>query len=268
MLVPNFTTVTAVDAKHILQLAMTWPTWRKWKPDIIKNPMLIFYEHTQVKPEQIHAVCNHPNLKLVPWPPEGVVFAGDDSSKWSNTQRHKMLAGFVYVPAEHIKTPYWLKLDTDAVATGMPEWIDPNWFVGEPAIISHPWGFTRPADQMLQLDAFIEKYWEKDSGPTSIFNGTKSLNLIPNPGEDRLCHKRIGSWCGFFHSDFNRICASVASYVLGSPQLPVASQDGYTFYMATRLNLGVVRTSMKKRGFQVWATMDNIRKAVKESMEK
>jgi len=31
----DFTTVCGVDSKHFQQLCWTWPTWKKWKPNIL-----------------------------------------------------------------------------------------------------------------------------------------------------------------------------------------------------------------------------------------
>jgi hypothetical protein len=260
---PNFTTVTGCDLKHLRQLAMVYPTWVKNKPGLRKCPMVIFYERSQVTAEQVRAVCDHPQLSIYALPPEGVTFSGDDHDKWTNRQRHKMLAGFVYVPAVAVSTEYWLKLDTDAVATGHDDWIDPIWFDGDPAIVSHPWGFTRPANQMLILDAWVDKHYEL----LKLFHGTQPLQLIPRPGENRLNHSRIGSWCAFFRTDFNRACAKAAQDSLGPCQLPVASQDGFTFYCATRLGLKVVRPSMKKHGWTCLSTEHNIQNAVHEAMK-
>lgn len=259
--IPDFTTVTGVDRKHLRQLAMTWPTWRRHKSQtILRNPLVVFHERTQVRAEEVRSVCDHPHLTTVAWPPEGQSFYGDNSSKWESVDRHKMLAGFVYVPASSVvATPYFLKLDTDAVATGVEDWIDAAWFADDPAIVAPPWGFTRPADQMLRLDA-----WAND---LELFKGTQPLGLAPRPGEDRVCHPRIGSWCAFFNNEFNRLCAMAALESVGSYQLPVASQDGFLFYAATRLGRRVVRPRMKARGWDVWSTEGNIARAVQRSME-
>ena len=174
-----------------------------------------------------------------------------------------MLAGYVYVPAVAVKTPYWLKLDTDAVATGMEDWIDPEWFKDDPAIVSHPWGFTRPPNQMLELDAWVQEHLDV----MPMFQGSKPLNLAPKPGEERVRHSRIISWCAFFKTSFNKACASAAAASLGMCQLPVASQDGFTFYCAKRLGLGIVRPSMKRCGWNVWSTEWNISYHARQAME-
>ncbi|GAG84583.1 unnamed protein product [marine sediment metagenome] len=250
---PDYTLVCGVDAKHIRQLAWVWPTWKLKKPSLLEHPMIVFYDWKQVKGEEITAVVDHPDLSLVPWPPEGVVHDRTTEDKWGDPQRYKMLAGFVYVPAEHVKTEYWLKLDVDTVATGQDDWIDEKWFENDPAIVAQSWGFTKPPDQMQVLDK-----WART---VLYLRCSKSLNLIPKEGSNRLGHKRIISWCGFFNTEFSKECKYYALSV-GYGYLPVPSQDGFMWFMAKRLGYDIVRTQMKSLGWEHWGTEYNIRQAV------
>ena len=256
MTTPDYTLVIAVDDRHLRQLSWTWPTWRKHKPSLMKHPMLIIYDQAQVTPRRIKEVVDR-DAMCCPWPPEGFEFAGGIDDKWNNPQRVKMLTSFVYMPSVLVRTPYWLKIDTDVVATGMDEWIDPGWFKGNPAIVAHPWTFTRPAGQMLDLDRWAEEYHLDFPAPP--------LNLVPNPGASRVGHKRITSWCSFFRTDFSGRCTSLACRTTRE-KLPVPSQDGYTFYVAKRMGEGIVRTSMKVRGWQQWSTDGNVEKYAKEAL--
>jgi len=260
---PDYTTVIGVDAWHLKQLAWTWPTWRRHKPSLLKQPMIVFYDWRQIVPCQVRGVVDHPDFKMVPWPPEGVAYSGDGTEKWTNPQRHKMFAGFVHTAARHVKTPYWLKIDTDVVATGQDDWIDPEWFKDGPAIVSHPWSFTRPPEQMLELDK-----WVQDNPVELRILGETAppLGLTPEPGSDRVYHKRIISFVGFFSTFFTRVCAGLAESTCGPSQIPVPSQDGYTYYVAKRGGLSVVRTSMKERGWQQWHTFGNIRRYAEEAL--
>lgn len=256
----DYTLVVGVDRYHLEQLAWTWPTWRKHKPSLLDHPMLIFSDRDSVDPDVVRGVVDHPDLVVVEWPRQNWVDyeAGDD--KWSDPQRYKMLAGFVHVPAEHVGTEYMLKLDTDVVATGQDDWIDDTWFNDDPVIVCQPWGFTKPADQMLKLDE-----WAKANEDKLGF-GNPPLNLAPNEGSDRVCHKRIISWCGFFHSGLVQLASRWAERTCGTGQLPVRSQDGYLWYVATRLRMPVRRAQMKSRGWQHWSTMFNVRRAAEEAM--
>ncbi|KKL21208.1 hypothetical protein LCGC14_2447740, partial [marine sediment metagenome] len=148
----DYTLVCGVDAKHIRQLAWVWPTWKFHKPSLLNHPMIVFYDTSQVKEEEIRRVVDHPNLTIVPWPPKGVTYERSMEGKFGDPQRYKMLAGFVYVPWRYVQTKYWLKLDVDTVATGQDDWIDEKWFENSPAIVAQPWGFTKPPDQMQMLD--------------------------------------------------------------------------------------------------------------------
>ena len=255
----DFTLVCGVDKKHLDQLKLTYPTWVKHKPSLLKRPMLIFFDRSQVKAPQID--IKHPRLQLVPWPPPGVKYEGGDD-KWTNPQRYKMLAGFIHVAAGHVQTPYMLKIDTDVVATGRGNWIDRSWFKSPlNSIISHRWSYTKPANQMMELDNWAEIY--KFCLPPF---DKPPLNLRPNEGSDRLSHKRIISWCSFFEMKFIKFCSCMAERTVGRGQLPVPSQDGYLFYMAQRMGLNVIRQNFKERGWEQWTTMTNVKNAVKRAL--
>jgi hypothetical protein len=251
MTIPDYTLVCGVDKKHLEQLQLTFPTWRKHKPLLMQRPMLIFCDQHEVSPRVVKRAIGHPDLVVCPWPPTGVEYEGDFDDKWTHPQRVKMLTGFVYVAASLVQTPYWLKLDTDVVATGSPGWIDPAWFEDDPAVISHAWSFTKPPHQMEYLDGWVRRNWSELSGLGEF----PPLNLSPEPGADRLKHKRIISWCSFWNTEFTKNCADWAQATCGPYKLPTPSQDGYLWYCAKRTQRGIIRTSMKKRGWAQWLTM-------------
>lgn len=265
----DYTLVVGVDKRHLEQLALTWPTWMRNKPSLRTVPMVLFYDPEQVGQGDIANAIEwpRPNLRLVAWG-AGKDYGGDPSTKFFHPQRYKMLSGFVHVPAKFVETRYWLKLDTDVVAINPPKgetydnWIDPTWFRGIPAIVAHGWGFTKPANQMVVLDEWVKtneiKLPELASRPP--------LNLSPEEGSDRLSHKRIISWCGFFNTRFTRSCSEIAERVCGNGKLPVPSQDGYLWYCAARQELPIVTTFMKKT-WQQWSTSYNVARYAKEAME-
>ncbi|MFA6336096.1 MAG: hypothetical protein WCX48_11220 [Bacteroidales bacterium] len=263
----DYTTVVGVDERHLRQLAMTWPTWRKNKPSLLCHPMIVFIDRDQVTPEEVSLLVDHPNLLIVRWPPPGITFAGREDDKWTNPQRHKMLAGFVHVPAFFVKTPWWLKLDCDVIATGKDDWIDERWFEGNPAIVSQPWNFTKPPGQMLQLDEWIEVNSLAFPDASNLAFPIPPLNMIPKPGADRIGHKRIISNVAFFNTDFTRKCSTFCTSTCGLCQIPVPSQDGTMWYLAKRMGRGIVRVQMKSLGWQVWSTEANIRKYSEEAMK-
>lgn len=266
MSIPDYSLVVGVDHYHLRQLELVWPTWKRHKPSLPHRPMVVFYDRDSTSEKQIRTVVDHSNLRIVPWP-RGVDWdreKGQQRDKFQNPHRAMMLSGFVYVPAMFVETPYWLKLDTDVVATSMDDWIGPAWFEGDPVIVSHRWSFTKPADQMLQMDRWVEENQERVPSEVAC---SQPLNLIPRPGWDRLSHKRIISWCGFFNTDWTRQMAGSTYSSNGLYQLPISSQDGYLWYMATRGGRKVVRTDMKSRGWQHWSTWKNVVQHVKEAMK-
>lgn len=259
-----YTLVVGVDDYHLRQLELVWPTWKKHKTSLLKSSMIVFFDRRQVSEVAVRAVVDHPNLRTIPWPIRGLDYGGEGTNKWDNPQRAKMLSGFVYVPALFVETPYWLKLDTDVVATGVDDWIDPEWFDGNPAIVAHPWNFTKPADQMLMMDKWV--VMNKDRLPKEITNSSP-LDLVPIEGWDRLTHKRIISWCGFFDAQWTFEMAHLTTKNGGRYELPIASQDGFLWYLATRMGRKVVRANMKKgRGFEHWSTWFNVSRRAKEVM--
>jgi len=260
----DYTLVIGVDGRHLEQLSLVWPTWVKHKPSILTHPLVVFYDRDQLTWKDIQPIVKeHYQITVYDWPPKGAEYKGDPKDKWTNPQRHKMLSGFVHVPPMFVKTKYWLKLDLDTVATGMDDWIDESWFEDEPAIVSHPWGYTKPARQMLDLDEWTGA--RLDMMPQWLWQ-KPPLNLVPREGSSMVRHKRIISWCGFFNTEFTEVCSAVAAGCCELGQLPVPSQDGYLWYMAERGNLGIKRVNMKSRGWEHWTTTRNIIKAVERVM--
>lgn len=259
----NFCTIVlGVDRKHLQQLSWVFPTWAKCKPGLLKMPLVIFYDTEEVDESEIRQVLNGHSATLVPWPYDPkVVFTGDTSTKFFHPQRYKMLSGFVHVPARTVQTPYWLKLDTDVVATGTSSWIDKRWFKGNPAIVAPAWGFTKPPNQMEVLDQWVE-----DHPSLTVLHRTEPVGLHPEPGSDKLRHSRIISWCSFFLTGVTKFASECAEHTCGPCQLPVPSQDGYVWYIAKRLGQSIKTVRMKDRGWEWWGTSYNVRKAVDRVM--
>lgn len=265
MSVPGLTVslVVGVDKKHLPQLALTWPTWKKHKPEILDWPMVVFFDRSQLEASQVFGVVDHPSLRTIAWPFDGMdkAYLGNGTSKWDDPQRYKMLAGFVHVPPMSVITDYWLKLDVDVVATGCPKWIDYSWFDGDPAIVAHRWTFTKPADQMERLDEWAQTTGDIDP----FFANSAPLGLKAPSGATRLGHRRIISWCAFFRTSFSSLTSHLATFSCGPGRLPVPSQDGYQWYCAKRMGMPIVRPNMKSLGWQHCSNENNIRKALKET---
>lgn len=243
----EYTVVLGIDKKTLESLKVVWPTWKKHKPSLLDNRFVIF--HNYATESEIRDVVGSIDVKFVHWPPHGVSYPRDGLTKWSNPQRAKMLAGFVHVPAEHVETPYWLKLDVDVVATSKDNWVQSEWFDYNPSIIAPAWSYSKPANQMLLLDEWVAKH------RPSIFNGTPPLDIRPVPGSDLVSHPRVCSWCAFFATEFTKVCSFAAQTTIGHGQLPVDSQDGFMFYVARRAGFSIHTVAMKKYG---WCVRGNL----------
>ena len=251
----DYTVVLGVDKNHLQNLRVVLPNWKQYRPEFFERPFVIFFDRESTTEEEVRSVFEaeekHPCLKIVSWPPPGVAYP-EGTCKWDNQQRHKMLAGFVHVPPTVVCTPYWLKVDLDAICTQTGAWVQASWFNGYPAIVAPPWGYTKPIDQMDKLDRWAGR----------IFLPTESLNLPRNGNETMLRHPRICSWLAFFSTYFSEHCSRHAEVLCGVGQIPVPSQDGYLWYMATRLQLLVTRVDMKAAGWDVKANLSKVEKAI------
>jgi hypothetical protein len=259
--VTDYTLVLGLDNKHVQQLSWVWPTWIKHKPSLLKQPVVLFAER-DVDLDSVLRILDHGDVTVVWWPTDPLAQYPEGTDKWTNAQRCKMLAGFVHVPAALVKTEYWLKVDTDALAWGQDDWIDPSWFASKPAIVCHKWTFTKPPDQMVKLDQWVEQ----NPGLEEL-NSQPPLNLIPEPGNSRLSHGRIASWCGFFKTDFTQKCAQWAAQTVGAHTMPVGSQDGYMWYCAKRMGLEIVTQNMKQFGWTYFSTQSNVQKHAKDILD-
>jgi len=242
-LIPEYTVVVGVDLNHLDQFTFVVYHWYfKRQQSLFNKPWVIFYHG--INPVTIHKIMpSSVDYRLVYWPGD----IGDDQypddpnlGRFGLSQRYRMLSGFVHVPAQHVKTPYWLKLDLDVLPKPNSEdWIDPNWFDNSPAIIAHRWGYTKPANQMMVLDKWVE-----DNKVIPLIEHP-ALNMQPSPGASSLPHARIISWCGFFNTEFTYWAATAANSYCGNGKLPVPSQDGYLWYCAERQKLRILRVNMK-----------------------
>lgn len=213
------TVVTATDAAHLRQLEVTMPTWRRNRPEMGDMPFLVIYDRDEVNEARVRDVFagtwrRMPNLTCVPWPPVGLEYAN---------QRGKMLAAYVHVPPEYVRTRYWVKVDTDVIAVHHdPRWIPLDFFGSRNVIAAPRWGYTKPANQMALLDEWGDGVPGLQDRPP--------LNLLYDPAGNKCPHSRFCSWVFWVDTAWS---AEVAGYCQHG-WLPVPSQDGYHFYCCAR----------------------------------
>lgn len=228
----DITIILGVDAKHLEELRLVWPTWMRFKPELKRMPCVVFYDYTQVKEGDMKFLKEHPAVRFAPWQMTN-----------AENQREKMLTGFVKLPAAEVKTPWYLKVDTDVIATDSGEWIKNEWFLPDdhgrtPVFIAVPWGYTKPRNLMEMLDDWADRVPELAKYPR--------LNLPYGDQGNVLRHHRITSWLFFGRTDWTQ---KVAAFLGPDGRLPYPSQDSFMFYCAKRLRCYYVRVGLKKLGW-------------------
>lgn len=240
-MIPEYTVAIGVDAKTIQQLAVTLPTWLKVRPELARHPWFCFYDESQINRRDLAHWFGHFRLSptLSSWP--------QDSTRYEN-QREKMLSGFVFA-TQQIRTQYYLKIDTDCIALEAKPWPLPEWFDGRPAYIASPWGYTKGGDYIKRCDDWADTLPGLADRPR--------LNIVAEPGSNRVPHARMCSWLAFYHTGFSRLCAQLCIQHSHRNKLPVPSEDTFKWFVAERLGYPYVRTKMKRYG---WTNSSRITK--------
>lgn len=243
---PEWTTVVGVDRKTLEQLKWSHATWRRNAPELWQQPMLVFYDQQQVAPRDV-GFLEHPRLTCVTWPPSDCEY---------ESQREKMLCGFVHMP-RLIETTWWLKLDTDAIKLDERPWYEQQWFDQSYVFIGNRWPYTKPAEQMGELDDWGDR--------VTGLREHQRLNLEHEPGARTCRHPggRLASWIAFFRTDWSRMVADFC--VLGS--VPVPSEDGYHFYCAKRRGDPYLLTKFKRRGWTNISRFNRLCEQVMQTLE-
>lgn len=245
--IPGFTSIVAVDRAHAAELAVTYPTWIKHKPEILNSPLILIIDgqsETGFTPSQVFSEFGYikarhrGDVRFIywQWPFPTVT---------DMPQRERMLSALVFAMGQIRNLhPYWLKIDTDTIATAGGKWIEPVWFLNDPALVASPWGYSKPADAIDRLDAWAATLpvdWKKPP-----------LEYHPEPGARRVHHPRIISWLCFVRSDFAQACTRLicqSNHYHDTDRLPVPSQDTVHGYIAERMGEWVIKPKMKHLGW-------------------
>lgn len=231
----EFSTVLACDFEHIPEFRLSMPTWHRHRPEMWKNPMLIFCddrEPTEWWGRQFRKFMpEHPDLRLIKWPGKPVPKV---------TQRHRMLSAFVYGVAQHCQTDWYFKIDSDTAAMfNHAAWWPAEWTEGpiKYELISSKWGYTKPAQYFIDACE-----WAK---------GVPALKDLPEvPGsyespEGTCSHKRIISFVMLGRTAFLKELAEMHT----GPLMPIPSQDGFVWYVCHRLGRPYLRPNLKNYGW-------------------
>ncbi len=207
------TVLTAIDDEHVNELQKTFPTWIKYKK-LNEFPISIIYDADQLSETDSRLdFLKEYKVTFIPW-----------TGKYAS-QREKMLTALTLVPANDIKTDWYLKIDTDTTATNNDKWFDYSWLKKDYVFISQPWKSTKPANAIKLLDDWSTKQ----------FSGKfKKLDLPFDPNEKSIRHNRIISWlflCNTkWSADMAQFCAGTLPSISDIKRR--VSQDTYLWYMA------------------------------------
>lgn len=238
----KFTTVTAVDDQHVKELELTWPTWRRHKPEIVANPLHVIVDGSASAWRQRLEFIDHPDLTVIGWEPS--------PQDWD--QREKMLTALTVLPAQYVQTPWFLKLDTDAVATGPQKWIDEGRYFNERnAFTASPWGYSKPSHVLTDLDNWGDEI--------AALRQYKRLNLPFSMKARSVKCRRIISWLMFVNTRWN---VEHLMPLLKGPRLPVPSQDTLLWYVAARRGDRIQRVRFNKLGWKHAPSLRRIRRAI------
>lgn len=233
MRLSDITLVLGVDAKHLEELRLVWPGWMQHKPELREMPCVVFYDKAEVKEEELAFLSDHPDVRWVPWELPN-----------ARSQREKMLTGFIHISAREVKTTWYLKIDTDVIATGPGQWIKEEWFEADdqgevPVFIASPWGYSKPRYVMDLLDDWADHVPELAERPR--------LNLPYSSRSNKVRHARIISWLFFGLTQWTREMTALAGK---DGRLPFPSQDSYLFFCAERLGRRYLRVKMSEHGWK------------------
>jgi hypothetical protein len=240
----NITAVIAVDDHHLNELQKTLPTWVKYK-NFKQFPLLVIYDSTQVK-------LSDPRFDILKDFKVDYVSFSDPLGVYK-TQREKMLTALTALPGYYVKTPWYLKIDTDCTATNSDKWYDESWLEKNYAFITNPWGYTKPANSIELLDKWA----------ASTFKGAyKPLNLPFDPTENKVKHQRIISWLFLCKTEWSRdVTKNIVYRDPAYPDVDIfklpsisdteykVSQDTFLWYMAAIRGDRYKLFNFKDKGF-------------------
>ncbi|MCI0534287.1 MAG: hypothetical protein L0Z50_03560 [Verrucomicrobiales bacterium] len=228
---PEVTLVTAVDWANLDTFRWTWKSWMLMRAWLRTMPALVIHEPDDKLAEQLQSIVGGQSaVHLIPEAPNNALTGRD---RWSHA--------YLRVPAEHARTPWYLRLEPEAVAREPARWLLPEWFSSDSrgqilAFVSHVWGYTRPASALARLDAWGDRI--------AGLKNHSPLNLPVQGGESRLNHDAISSWFFLGNTGWTR---EVLSYA--KEDLPCTSHETFLLYCAIRRGDSYIRWPMKNLGW-------------------
>jgi len=198
----DLTMVTAVNPDYVGKLQANWQLWMQ-DEQLASQQWIVFINRLRLRDKRIAFLRKYKNVKIIKW---RFPLAGDNV-------RERMLSAFVYGVAEHVDTPYWMKLDADA--TPVSKWVWPEY--EKHIITGHRCGYT--ATKGANQSGHFLNHLDEHKGGDPVFP--------PNIQGRRYGHKRLASYCWIEKTEFTRELVEWCG-----DQLPVPSQDSTACYYA------------------------------------
>jgi hypothetical protein len=237
----DLTIMLAIDDQHLTELIYSFRTWKHFYPQFFtEHSYCIVYDEEQIKTsDKRFDMFKGLKYEMFPWKNFNNLYVN---------QREKMLTSLVAAPAEYIKTKWYLKIDTDTIATRSDKWIEEEWFEDGKSVneqnmfISNPWGYTKPPNAIDIMDDWADNI-------SDVKNHYPRLDIHPKDGADAVSHDRIISWIMLARTEWTKWIASYAKTKDGFYKLPIPSQDTYVIYFAQRMKFNYNRVRFKKFGW-------------------
>lgn len=221
------TIIQVIDKVHIKELSESWKTWKLYKPEVTSLPLFLVYDK-EIESElgTISHIIDKKNVTLYPF----------NNKYLYKSQRDAMLTSF-FEGIRNIKTKYYLKLDTDCVATNASkEWLNEINDINENVFISKGWSVSRKEYFDIMQD------WEP------LKDYPKIQNFSIKECGTKVKYNRIISWFFLCNVEWNNKW-SEKCWKHDHYELPIPSHDSFLWHIAERNGDKYKRVNFKKYGW-------------------
>lgn len=242
-----FTTVIGIDEEHYDEWLIARESFERVAPEVLSKVLFLVDEgftpgrQGQERWDELAKGVGDFQVEIVPQ---------DDSM----TQRERMLTALTVMPHKYVDTPWFLKLDTDAVAVSplvIPEQVRENKVV----LAAPKWGYTKPPSAMKALEEWAmiqpEFLGQRKRLPEYRVEGGKAK------------HPRIISYFCWVNTEWSR---EINERYLITGRLPVPSQDTFLWFITRMREDVALRLGSDAKAWCIHKTgLDRINEAVKST---
>ncbi len=137
----SVTLITACDRNYLDRVEATIPTWRHVKG--FTGPIICFvhgWNRRSLTRSGAFKALRDLDVQLIKWSPPGM-----------ETQRERMLTSLILGAAEHVKTEWHVKLDSETVAVDDQPWLETSW-LEDYDLVAPGWSYTKPGIMIERID--------------------------------------------------------------------------------------------------------------------